>query len=227
MNRTAVLAFSLLLGCTAGALAQDDPCASALSYEDYVFQVTEQVSNEVNGKSATAVDAATATATAETKAQLASRANADGLTGNRLDLLHRAFVALGLGQVDEDEGQLVFNFNPDFLDLDIGQFSPRVIVHDPVLFTALDEQIGTLPDATRQATKDSFQKQLGELDDIEAQVRWTNASGTPDAVIQELASDIFQPAYDQAAKAEFQAISELELSFKKLIAGDLWFRKTR
>lgn len=215
MKKTVTLAFTLLLACTTATLAQDDPCTSDLSYGDYLQQVSEQVSEQVNGRTATAA------AMAETKSQLASRANADGLTGTRLDLLHRAFVALGLGQVDEEEGQLVFNFNPDFLDLDIGQFSPRVIVHDPVLFKALDERIGTLPEAIRQGTKDSFEEELGELDDVEARVRWTNASSTPDAMIQELASDIFQPVYDNAAQAEFQAISQQELSFRTLIAGDL------
>lgn len=217
MNKTAILVLSLLIGSRTAALAQDDPCASALSYGDYVTELTATISNEVNGKTAPAA----AAATGETKSQLAARANADGLTDNRLDLLHRAFVALGLGQVDEEEGQLVFNFNPEFLDLDVGQFSPRVIVHDPVLFKALDEKIGTLPEAIRQTTKDSFEKQLGDLDDVEARVRWTNASSTPDAILQEIASDIFQPAYDSAARAEFQAISQQELSFRKLIAGDL------
>lgn len=215
MNKTAILVLSLLIGSGTTALAQDDPCASTLSYGDYVFELTEKISDEVNGKTATAA------ATAETRSQLAGRANADGLTDNRLDLLHRAFVALGLGQVDEEEGQLVFNFNPEFLDLDIGQFSPRIIVRDPVLFTALDERIGTLPEDLREATQDTFEKQLGDLDDVEARVRWTNASSTPDAILQELASDIFQPAYESAAQAELQAISGQELSFRKLIAQDL------
>jgi hypothetical protein len=214
MNKTAFLVFSLLLGCTTAVWAQDDPCASDLKYGDFVEKLSEQVSKEVNG---TATDAAKA----ETKSQLAQRANADGLTGNRLDLLHRAFVALGLGQVAEEEGQLVFNFNPEALDLDIGKFSPRVIVHDPVLSTALDQRIGTLPAAIRQATKDTLQKQLGDLSDVEAQLRWTNASGTPDAVIQELASDIFQPAYEKAAQPEFQALGQSELEFSGRIQSDL------
>jgi hypothetical protein len=219
MNKTAILVLTLLLGCTTAALAQDDdPCASDLTYGAYLERLSEQVSDRVNGKAATT--AATDAAKAETKSQLASRANADGLTDSNLDLLHRAFVALGLGQVDEEEGQLVFNFNPELLDLDIGKFSPRVIVHDPVLFTALDKQIGTLPEAIRQSTKDSFEKELEELDDVEARLRWTNASSTPDAIIQELASDIFQPAY-AAAGAKFQALGDRELSFRQQIGKAL------
>ncbi len=219
MSKTTILVFTLFLGCTAAALAQSDPCTSDLSYGEYFEQLSGQISDEFNGR--------TDAAKAETKSQLASRANADGLTDSNLDLLHRAFVALGLGQVDEEEGQLVFNFNPDFLDLDIGKFSPRVIVHDPVLFTALDKHIGTLPAAILQSTKDTFEEDLGELDDVEARLRWTNASSTPDAMIQELASDIFQPAYDGAAKAELLAIAEQGANFEQLIASDLSVSKEK
>jgi hypothetical protein len=210
MNRTILLASFLLIGCTAVAVAQDDPCASPLSYEQYVFELTEQISEEMVGT-------ATATATIATANQLVSRANADGLTSNRLDLLHRAFVAVGLGQVDEEDGQLVFNFNPEALAFPIGQFTPRVIVRSPELYTGLDQQLDSLPEANRPLIEDSFEKQLGDLDDVEVQVRWTNASGTPDVVLQELASDIFQPAYLRAAQPEFQALSKRELEFRALI----------
>jgi hypothetical protein len=221
MRKTAFLALSLLLGSASAALAQDDPCVSRLGYGEYLQQVSEEISNEGKAQTPAAVDTAKNMAKAAVMSQLANRANADGLTDNRLDLLHRAFVALGLGQVDEEDGQLVFNFNPEALKLGMGQFSPRVIVHDAVLSTALAEKIDALPEDVRGSTKDSFEKQLGSLDDIEAQLRWTNASGTPDAIIQELASDIFQSAYEKAAQAKFVAIAGQSAELHRQIKSDL------
>jgi len=219
VRRALTLTLFLILAGSAGLHAQDDPCKSDKTFSAFAESLTEQVSAKVKGEPAKAT--AKAAATADMKETLAGRANADGLTGDRLDLLHRAFVALGLGQVEEKEGQLIFNFNPEVLKLDMGQFSPRVIVHKPVLFSALSKQIDKLPVAVRQSTKEAFEKDLGDLDDLEAQLRWTNASGTPDAIIQELASAIFQPAYEEAAQKIMISLGVREAELRELIAQDL------
>src|SRR5262249_34942325 len=149
-------------------------------------------------------DAATAQATEDTATALANHANSDGVTNSQIDLIRRAFVALDLGQVQENDGSLVFNFNPDALNLDIGQFSPRVIVNKPMLLTSLDQKIDTLPDADRQGLKDDLKKGLGDLDDVEAHLRWTQSSSAPSRLLQQIANDIYKPAYIAAAQAKFR-----------------------
>lgn len=205
MKNWTLLAFSILLLSATSVRAQDDPCASTLPLNDYWDELTGQISAEVSQGTPAAVTEATAAAETATANQLAKRADADGFGGSKLDLLHRAFVGLGLGQVDEKEGQLIFNFNPQMLNFpSLGQFSPRVIVHDPALFEPLLQHVDTLADA--QSRKDKIEDGLGDLDDVEAQFQWVNASDTPRALVQELANDIFQPAYQRAAQ---QRMAEL------------------
>jgi hypothetical protein len=194
------IAITLILAlCSLPALAQEDPCTtfSQQKLGEYFTGLSARISDNFNKRG---VDTATAQATQDTAAALASHANGDGANGNQIDLIRRAFVALNLGQVQENDGSLVFNFNPDTLNLDMGQFSPRVIVNKPMLLTALDQKIDTLSlsDTDRQSLKDGLKKDLGDLDDVEAHLRWTQASGTPRQLLQEIANDIYKNAYVKA-----------------------------
>ncbi|MFL6263141.1 MAG: hypothetical protein ACJ76Y_25880 [Thermoanaerobaculia bacterium] len=195
-------------------IAQSDPCATpdSRTLRQYFTDLSAKISDDFNKKGA---DTATAQAKEDTANALASHANGDGVTGGQLDLIRRAFVALNLGQIQEKDGSLVFNFNPETLNLDAGQFSPRVIVNKPTLLTALDQKIDTLslPDADRQSLKDSLKKDLGDLDDVEAHLRWTQSSGTPRRLLQEIADDIYKDVYRKAAvRPKFQRIGEEDVN---------------
>jgi len=113
--------------------------------------------------------------------ELASRATSDGLAIGRLDFLRRAFVALDLGAVSEDENSLVFNFNPGKGTEKSGQFSPRIIVHQAALYGPLDDEIDTLDETIREASRDALDKGLGDLDDVEYVLRYTPHSQLPTA----------------------------------------------
>jgi hypothetical protein len=200
--RQKILMTLLLTLFSLPVLAEEDPCTTfgQQTLEKYLFDLSARISDNFN-KNNQATDAAAAQAKQDTANALASHANGDGVTGGQLDLIRRAFVALNLGQVQEKDGSLVFNFNPETLNMDMGQFSPRVIVNKPMLLTALDQKIDTLslPDADRQSLKDGLKKDLGDLDDVEAHLRWTQASATPRRLLQEIANDIYKKAYQRAA----------------------------
>lgn len=210
------IALSLLLTlCSLPVLAQGDPCAApdSRTLHDYFLNLSKTVSDDFNQNGGQkAAEKAAAQAAADTAAALASHANGDGVTNSQLDLIRRAFVALNLGQVQENnDGSLVFNFNPDALNLDIGQLSPRVVVNKPMLLTSLDQKIDTLslPDADRQSLKDDLKKGLGDLDDVEAQLRWTQSSATPRRMLQQVANDIYKTVYMKAAVGpKFRSIGE-------------------
>lgn len=129
------------------------------------------------------------------KAELGSRATSDGLAEGDLDLIRRAFVALDLGSVEEEKDSLVFNFNPDALNLDdFGQFSPRVTVHAAKLHGALDKAIDGLDESIRQDRRDALEETLGDLDDVEYSLRWTPSSMRPAADLQQVADTLFAGA---------------------------------
>jgi hypothetical protein len=131
----------------------------------------------------------------ETESELATRATSDGLAGNDLDLIRRAFVALNLGTIQDEDKSLVFNFNPDALHLDsFGQFSPRVVVREPTLFTPISEAIDELDEDERQKPRDTLTEGLGDLDDVEVSVRWTPHAMEPATDLQEVAGEIFTDA---------------------------------
>jgi len=199
------IAIPLLLAlCSLPVLAQDNPCAAPdpRTLKKYLEDLSTTISNDFNqNRGQKAAEKAAAQATEDTATALASHANGDGVTNSQLDLIRRAFVALNLGQVQENDGSLVFNFNPDTLNLDIGQFSPRVIVNKPMLLTSLDQKIDSLSlsDADRQSLKDNLTKGIGDLDDVEAHLRWTQSSRTPRRLLQQIANDIYMKVYKQAA----------------------------
>src|SRR4051812_46437616 len=201
MRARLILALQLLLLTAIPAVAQEDPCASSsnrgLTFSDFSENLSREVSAEF---------------TASAKTAVASRANGDGITSNRLDLLKKAFLALDLGQVDQKDGDLVFNFNPDTLNSNLGQFSPRVVVHKTALFAPLDKKIDTLPESIRQNRKDTLKKSIGDLDDVEAHLRWTQASGTPRAALQAAASEIFAPIAEKTGKPAQELAKEIALA---------------
>jgi hypothetical protein len=195
VKKLTVLVLVLLLGPVAGR-AQEDPCAFEKTLQDF-FDSPQML------------DRLTIRAKSETKAEMADRANEDGLTDGRVDLLRRAFIAFDLGEVTDEEGAIVFNFNPKLLDFDtMGQFSPRVVIHEAALFTPLDEKIGTLPEDQRQSTKDALSKDLKDLDDVEFRLRWTPAFGTPGQQLETVAADIFKPVYDSTIRAEAAGVAQ-------------------
>jgi hypothetical protein len=192
MRRSNALVLPVLLLIAIPALALEDPCSSPLHLDEYVTELSTKVSDDFSADP-------TAQAKAATTAEVAKRANGDGITDDRLDLLKKAFLALNLGQVDQKDGDLVFNFNPDSLNFEkLGQFSPRVTVHKAELFMPLKERVDMLPESVRQSRADALTKEIGDLDDVEAQLRWTQASGTPRAVLQRIATAIFEPASQEA-----------------------------
>jgi len=164
----------------------------------------------------------------------ASRPSSDGLSGGgRLDLLRRAFVGLGLGQVTDEKGQLVFNFNPDTLHLDsFGQFSPRIVVNEAAIDGALDKHIDTLAEEFRTPARDGLKKNLGDLDDVEYSVRWTPKPLEPAADLKDVASTLFdevvpkQPSNlaetiaQEKAKIGEELKDELNLSDEELLFLD-------
>ncbi len=196
----------ILALCSLPALAQTDPCAAPdpRLLSKYFFDLSATISAEGLGNAA-------AQAADDTANALANHANGDGVTGGQLDLIRKAFVALNLGQVQEKGGSLVFNFNPETLNMDMGQFSPRVIVNKPMLLTALDQKIDTLslPDADRQSLKDGLKKELADLDDVEAHLRWTQASANPRRMLQEIANQIYKRAYLDVGHKEFSALGDI------------------
>ena len=121
-----------------------------------------------------------------------ARPSSDGFSkGGRLDLLRRAFVGLGLGQVTHEDGQLVFNFNPDALRLDsFGQFSPRIVVHKPTLYGALEAHINMLDQGLQTPARDELEKSFGDLDDVEYSLRWTPGPFEPAADLKDVASTL-------------------------------------
>jgi hypothetical protein len=191
MKIQALLVTLLLISVTGSA--QQDPCAFAGTVEDYINQTPERLAGAED----------------KTKAELASRANGDGLTRGRVDLLRRAFVAMDMGEVVEEEGRLVFNFNPDLLELDtLGQISPRVIVHEASLFEPLNEEIETFPEDVRQSRKDALTKELGDLDDVEVRLRLTPLFGMPDQQLQAVATEIFNPVYAEVMQPVARVVAE-------------------
>lgn len=197
MKKLTILALALLLGPVAGR-AQQDPCAFKGTVEDF-FKSDQKAKTETAAQEAKT----------ETAAEMASRTNDDGLAGGRLDLLRRAFIALNLGEVTDEEGAMVFNFNPDRLDFDtMGQFSPRFVVHEATLFAPLETKIGTLPESERQSAKDALNKDLQDLDDVEIRLRWTPRFSTPGQDLQTVATDIFIPVYASTVQAEFKDVAK-------------------
>jgi hypothetical protein len=133
--------------------------------------------------------------------ELASRATSDGLAAGRLDFLRRAFVALDLGAVSEDANSLVLNFNPPAHAVRFGQFSPRIIVHQPALYGPLDQEIDSLDEAIREASRDALEEGLGDLDDVEYVLRFTPHSQLPttDARLEDL-QRVATQYYDETPK---------------------------
>lgn len=177
-----LLCAALLLGVLPGrAWADDDPCNDQTKlkqgFSDYLTEYTKSLNEDPNELQQQALEKATA-----------ARPSSDGFSkGGRLDLLRRAFVGLGLGQVTNEDGQLVFNFNPEVLHLgSVGQFSPRIVVHKPVLYGALDEHIDTLAEGLRAPARDSLEKSFGDYDDVEYSLRWTPKAFEPAADFKNL-----------------------------------------
>jgi hypothetical protein len=191
---TALLASAL----PGGAWADDDICAG-VNLDQSLHEYLEDFSRELNKDRKDRKEAALTEASA-------ARPSSDGLSqGGRLDLLRRAFVGLGLGQVTDEEGQLVFNFNPEALRLEsIGQFSPRIVVHQAVLDGALDEHIDTLDAGLRTAARDDLKKKLGDLDDVEYTVRWSPRMPEPPVDLKRVASDLM----DRVVPEEPSQVSE-------------------
>lgn len=186
------LVLALLLPAL-GAQGQQDPCSSTGALDTYLntrLQVhTATTQAQAQEEVADAGDT--------TRAVQCRRADSDGLGTGPIDLLCRAFVALDLGEISEEQGALVFNFNPEFMQIPaIGQLSPRLVVHQPALWGGLSTQLDTLPESIRQDRKDSLTEGLADLDDVEFQVRW-NYQGQPDGgPIEEAARVLFEDALD-------------------------------
>lgn len=187
----------------------DDPCSSPTdTVSSYLTRLSMQFNLPPEAKT---IEGRAAT-------ELASRATSDGLANGRLDLLRRAFVALDLGEVKEDNESLVFNFNPEALHFDsFGQFSPRVVVHKPTLYGPLDEKMDTLDESVRQARRDELKKGLGDLDDLEITLRWTPKSQEPATDLQALVSTI----YTSAAKTTLaKSVSAAKKAVVQALGGD-------
>jgi hypothetical protein len=155
------------------------------------------------------------------KNEVASRPTSDGFSdGGRVDLLRRAFVGLGLGQVTDEKGQLVFNFNPDALHLDsFGQLSPRIIVHQSVLYGALDEHIDTLDEGLRTPARDELKKDLGDLDDVEYSLRWTPKRSEPATDLQEVASTLLDQIVPREPSNLTNNVHKAEMDINTLLGG--------
>ncbi len=190
-----LLSLALLLLPSSTVFAAVDPCAFGGTLQDLFNNGAGSPRQAVAGAGLQAAAAADAESL---KAELLNRANGDGLAGGRVDLLRRAFVAFGLGEVSEENKDLIFNFNPDFLSLSSGQLSPRVIVHETVLYGALDERIDTFPEGTRADRKDALKAELRDLDDVELKIRWTNTSGGTKAALQPIVNELFEEGYKTA-----------------------------
>lgn len=134
--------------------------------------------------------------------KLKSKPTSDGLAeGGRLDLLRRAFVGFSLGEIKDEDGQAVFNFNPLAVDdSGFGQISPRAIVHKPSIYGPLDKKLDALDAGVRSAKRDEITKSLGELDDYELKVRWAPRSQTPIHGLQRIADEIFAGAKRSSPK---------------------------
>jgi hypothetical protein len=218
MRRAIASTFALVV-CTAllvsafpgGAWADDDICAG-VDLDKPLHKYLEDFSKELNKKRQGQKEAALTDASA-------ARPSSDGFSqGGRLDLLRRAFVGLGLGQVTDEEGQLVLNFNPEALRLEsFGQFSPRIVVHQAVLDGALDEHIDTLDEGLRTAARDGLKKKLGDLDDVEYTVRWSPRLPEPPADLKRVASELM----DRVVPAKPSAISDNESDFAGKIGNIL------
>lgn len=172
----------LLLACgfPSRAWAEEDECANTeIKLGEFFTQLSLSLNQDLKQQVATEATAA--------------RPSSDGLSsGGRLDLLRRAFVGLGLGQVTDEKGQLVFNFNPEALHLDsLGQFSPRIVVHEAAIDGTLDKYIDTLDEDLRTPARDGLKKDLGDLDDVEYSVRWTPKRFEPATDLQEVARTLF------------------------------------
>jgi hypothetical protein len=206
VKRLTILVLAILLVPVVGQAQQDDPCAFQGTVQE--FFASARLVDALTIKTKSKTDALTNEAKNETKAEMASRTNDDGLAGGRLDLLRRAFVGLNLGEVTNEKGGIVFNFNPKLLDFDtLGQFSPRVVVHQATLFAPLDEKIGTLSESERQNAKDTLSKDLGDFDDVEFRLRWTPLISTPGQELQAVATEIFMPVYRSTIQTEAQGVA--------------------
>jgi hypothetical protein len=193
--------FTLVLawGLPEGAWAEDDVCANR---QQPLHQFLTDLSLSLNQ------DLPHQVLTEAT----ASRPSSDGLSsGGRLDLLRRAFVGLGLGQVTDEKGQLVFNFNPDALHLNaLGQFSPRIVVHEAAIDGALDKYIDTVDEELRAPAREGLKKNLGDLDDVEYSVRWTPKPFEPAEDLKEVASTLFDKVVPVQPSGFTQKITQAE-----------------
>lgn len=189
MRRALQLSFGLVI-CVGSALpgrAAEDLCSFQGPVTDYVLHVSEVASAPFEH----AVQEGMLD-------EQAKRASGDGLVDTgRLDLLRRAFVALDLGEVKEEDDSVVFNFNTG--GDAAGKFSPRIIVHQAAIFPALAEHIDALADQTAAAArKKALEDGLGELDDVELILRWTPRSQTPERDAA-LATPVAQAVFNRAS----------------------------
>ncbi len=82
-------------------------------------------------------------------------------------------------------------------------------MHKATLFKPLENNIDTLPESIRQSQKDTLKKGIGDLDDVEAHLRWTEASGTPRAALQAVTSEIFTPVAEKTGKPAQELANEI------------------
>jgi hypothetical protein len=225
MRRSVTAAFARVL-CTAllagmlpaGAWAADDVCVGVdpnQTLDNYLLKVSSDLNQDLQALNKEALADASA-----------ARPSSDGLSpGGRLDLLRRAFVGLGLGQVTDEEGQLVFNFNPAELHRQaFGQFSPRIVIHQAGLDGALDEHIDTLDEELRTPARDELKKTLGDLDDVEYSVRWTPSPLEPAVDLQNVAGALLDKVVPDRPSAITNKVSQGETAIAlSLGKSDLLF----
>ncbi len=213
-----VLALGLVLVQPLGAL--EPPCESGSTLGQYLLDLSTEASERRNQVEALKA-AKTAEAAKGLKKEAAERANGDGIGGSRLDLLRQAFVALDLGGVEDEEGKLVFNFNPERFEFPWVQISPRVVAYDPVLYAGLEKEIDTLADAAAQSRKDALKKGFEDLDDTEVGFRWTLTSDMPDTQLERVARRIFDAATEDIVTEDLaNRIAESVASVKAALAAD-------
>ncbi len=108
--------------------------------------------------------------------KIAETANSDGFGGGKLDLAKRFFVALDLGAVEDDNGQITFNFNPRWGEelVKKGMLSSKVVVRKSQLYAPVVEGIQTLPEGERADAAKALEGGLDDLDDVEVAILWSS-----------------------------------------------------
>jgi len=123
-------------------------------------------------------------------------------TGNLRDTLSDFFTALNLGTVSNEKEAITLNFNPEIWRLGpSNKLSLQVVLRQPELYAPL---VQMLPEEGRADRTQALEKQIGDLDDVTANLSWSRESehfGRVFKTHRHLIGELFAAAVTQASSS--------------------------